>query len=187
MTVAAVLYSENFSSNSSSCPTYKTNNESYAYDSGRYALTVLPKNSYSIKTLDKDNLTNFVIQVETAREDGANPSRYGVVLRYLDENNFYRFYISSDGQYKFDGKKDGSLFTVIEWTKSEAINTRSSTNILQVAADGEKFTFYINGIKVADASDSTFSSGRIGIVGETTDYGNAQVSFDNLKIWSTRR
>jgi len=187
ISIGNVLYSENFSSNSSFWPTYKTNNESYAYDSGRYALTVLPKNSYSIKSLDKDNISDFIIQVEAGREGGADPSRYGVVLRYLDENNFYRFYISSDGYYKFDGKKDGSLFTVIDWTKSEAIETRSSTNILQVAADGEKFTFYINGIKVADASDSTFSSGRIGIIGETTDHGNAQVSFDNLKIWSMKR
>jgi len=53
--------------------------------------------------------------------------------------------------------------------------------------EGDKFTFYINGIKVAEAYDSTFVSGKIGLVAETSeDYSNALVSFDNFKVWSLK-
>ncbi|MCX6678078.1 MAG: choice-of-anchor K domain-containing protein [Methanothrix sp.] len=178
-----LLYSEDFSNPKSGWPRYSTEDEVFAYEDGRYNVTVFPDSSYSLETHKDENFTDFVMEVEAAKVGGPDPSYYGLVFRYIDENNFYKFSISSKGEYKFSGIKDGSWFAVKDWTKSGIIRTVDASNIIQVVAEGGRFTFYINGFKVAYAFDGTFDTGRIGVVGQTDD-GGAHVSFDNLKVWS---
>jgi len=50
---------------------------------------------------------------------------------------------------------------------------------------GDRFVFYINGIKVAEAYDDTFSTGDIDLVVGSYDEGNVHVSFDNLIVYSS--
>ena len=178
------LYSDDFSDPRSGWPRYSTQDVNFSYDNGRYGIAIIPDDNYFLAVNEKQDFQNFVLEAKADKEDGTEDSRYGLVFRYHDPENFYRFCISCNGKYKFDGKKDGSWFTILDWTKSSIIRTNNEANLLQMTADGGKFGFYLNGIKVAEIFDSTFDSGNIGLFGETNDGGNARFSFDDLKIWS---
>jgi len=73
----------------------------------------------------------------------------------LDETSYYIF------------KTSNGTFTELKgWTSSSYINT-SDYNTLKVTASGSSLTFYINGNYVHSLTDSSLSSGRIGLSGYT--------------------
>ena len=45
------------------------------------------------------NFEDFVLEVSTRQASGAPENSYGVLLRYVDEGNFYRFDLTGDGSY----------------------------------------------------------------------------------------
>jgi hypothetical protein len=49
------------------------------------------------------------------------------------------------------------------WTTTSAINQGSAWNVLRVIANGSNFSFYINGTSVWTGSDSSHTSGRVGV------------------------
>jgi hypothetical protein len=69
------------------------------------------------------------------------------------------------------------------WVKSSAIHTGNATNPIRIVCDGSNFSLYVNDIKLEDYTDSSFSSGMIGVTGETNlSKGAVTIGFDNLKI-----
>ncbi|GEM_PF-1720158 len=146
-------------------------------------------------------LNNFIIEVNATQEGGTSlgisppeltqhvpiPCCYGVVLRKRDDDNYYRFLISDLGYYNFDKTQYRSFKDIIPWTESSAINKGTSTNRIKVECRGNRFTFYVNDIKLNECIDNTFNSGNIGLGIETNDIssiGTVHVSFEDLKVWA---
>jgi hypothetical protein len=177
-------YYDDFSDPRTGWPRYSTQDVSFYYENGQYNIDIYPDDSNFIAVNNEQDADDFALGARAAREDGTEGSVYGLVFRYSDKDNFYRFTISNEGMYKFDGLKEGSRFTVIDWTKSIIIRKGNASNLLQLTADGSRFAFYINRIKVAEVFDDTHSGGLVGLYGETNDGGNAHFSFDDFKIWS---
>jgi len=132
-------------------------------------------------------LEDFEVEVETTQVSGPDNNDHGLLLRYLDANNFYRFTISGTGYYAFDKYKDGQWVTLVDWTESSAIVAGRATNRLRVVCQGANFTFYVNDTRVGEAQDADFSSGDVGIeVGTYKDPGSVHVSFDNFRVWAVK-
>jgi hypothetical protein len=178
-----LLYSDDFSDVNSGWATKSSTPEtvSTGYEDGKYQITVFPKETVSKSWLTR-TFSNFVMEVEATYEAGPDNNSYGVILR-LSDNEYYEFKISGTGYYGFDKLQDGQWTYLIPWTQSTAINTGKATNLIKVACEGDKFTFYVNDIKLGDCNDNSFSSGYIGLAAETLEAGGAKVSFDNLKVW----
>jgi len=134
------------------------------------------------KTLD-----DVDVEVETTQVSGPDNNDHGLLLRYVDGNNFYRFTISGTGYYSFDKFKDGNWDTLVDWTESSAILTGRATNRLRVVCQGATFTFYVNDVRVGQAQDSDFPSGDVGIeAGTYKDVGALHISFDNFQVWAVK-
>ena len=66
---------------------------------------------------------------------------------------------------------------------SAAVRTGVAENHLTVIANGTTFTFLVNGTQVTEITDSSFSSGRVGVaVTAYADGANIHESFDNLTV-----
>jgi hypothetical protein len=75
---------------------------------------------------------------------------------------------------------------IIPWTHSSAING-SGVNRLRMIKQDNHFTFYINGVEVGNANDSTISSGIIGVsMGAYNPGESVSNSFDNLELYTNR-
>jgi hypothetical protein len=94
----------------------------------------------------------------------------------------YAFQYSRDGDYSVWKEIAGSSTALKSWTYSSAINQGTAWNTLRVVTSGTSLYFYINGTLVWSGSDSSLSSGRVGI----GMYRSSSSSGDKLSVnWAT--
>ena len=119
-----------------------------------------------------EDFSNFDYEVKMMRSNGTEGPANTILVRGTPTplasdniwNSGYLFQYTIDGRYSiWKVFPDGSSTALQFWTSSSAINTGRAWNILRVIANGSNFYFYINGTLVWSGTDSTYSSGRVGI------------------------
>jgi hypothetical protein len=181
----AKLYSETFADSSTGWDEWESAKSRGGYDNGAYFIEVLAADQVSWGNGYQD-FDDFVMEVDTEKVGGPDDNGFGVVLRYVDSDNFYIFAVSSDGQYTFGYYLDNTWTQVIPWTPSDAINQGDSTNKLSVACKGNHFILSVNGTIVEDLTDDTFSAGDIGLMAVATSEAGVMITFDNVNVWAVK-
>jgi hypothetical protein len=151
------------------------------YDNGRYFI-LAETPGFDYWSTAGQTFSDFALDVETNQLAGPNNNSYGVLLRYQDHRNFYKFEISGDGYYTFSKVIDGQLLDIIPWQESTWLEPGNSPNKLRIEAAGAQFTFYANDQWLDAVVDPAFGTGDIGLVVGVFDQGGAHIAFDNLKI-----
>ncbi len=112
---------------------------------------------------------------------------YGLVFRSPDYVKGYWFTLTCSGNYAV-GYWDGSGYVNIASGSNvdNAILTGSNqVNRVGVMASGNNFGLYVNGKKLADVSDSTFSaSGSSGMVIAARSTPNFTIYMDQIAYWN---
>ena len=185
-------FSDYFSEDNSNWYTYPNDDEcERSIDGGKLIFNKISDESYVIFASDLKSYTppeNFIVEFEAKIERNKNDGHIGIILRKIDDDNYYRFLISRDGYYKFEKQNNDHFSPIISWTSSSLINEGTKTNIIKVKCEGNIFTFYINNVEIDSCADSTFANGDIALaagVCENSLTGN-KFSFDNFKIWSIK-
>ena len=112
----------------------------------------------------------------------------GIACRFRDSNNMYTFVVTNHGGYSIWKLVDG------RWTILTPPEVRSSNAFTPTATYrraycvGNTLTLYVNGQKLAETTDTEFSSGYVGLYAEdgVTRSGKdgpapVEVWFDNFK------
>ncbi len=154
------------------------------FNGGTYHSTLFSKNFYFPCFARTSNFSNFAFQVQMTINQG---DEGGLVFRgnsNSDLAQFYLFSIDQSGGYRLVLSKDTTHNTTLADDTSSAIKTGiGQTNMLAVVAKGGILYLYINKQYVGSASDSTYSSGMLGVFASdastTTD-----VSFRNAQVWT---
>jgi hypothetical protein len=132
-----------------------------------------------------DLVSDFYLSLEIQSYSSSTTSYAGVVMRLTsveDSYQYYMFEIRQSGEYSFDLHTAEGWTTLIDWTPSPAIHP-SLVNSLEVVAEGDTFSFFINGEWVADARDGTLGSGQTGlVVGLDEDGDSGTWEFDNFVV-----
>jgi hypothetical protein len=179
----ALLFSDDFSDPNSGWDSSEGVDAATIYESGQYHI-IVNKPDWVVWGNPYAYFTDSVLEVDATQVAGTDDNGFGVLLRYVDEDNFYRFEISGDGYYSFDRLEDNAWTTLINWTPSDAIRQGNSTNTLTVVCAGDRFTFYVNGVYLDEYRDSVFPAGDIGLQVGTIQEAPVHIAFDNLKVWS---
>lgn len=136
-------------------------------------------------TLAADRFDDFVLQVDVTQLAGSPRSTYGVLFRMQEEGGFYRFAISPSGYFIVELRQPGGRRTVLTdgWTEAGSVNGGlNQLNRLQVTTSGSSLAFFINGVFLAEVSESTLGQGRIALDAGTFGQGGLRVAFDDLII-----
>jgi len=178
-----VLFQDDFSDPSSGWDQVNEDDGSTDYVNGVYRIYVDEAN-YDIWANPGLNFTDTVIEVEATKIGGPEDNDFGVICRYQDLDSFYFFIISSDGFYGVAKVINGEqeLIGMENMEESDAINQGSASNIIRADCVGNQLSLYINGEKVADASDSQYPSGDVGLIAGTFDISGTDVHFDNFVV-----
>ncbi|PXF56303.1 MAG: hypothetical protein C4B58_14005 [Deltaproteobacteria bacterium] len=80
-----------------------------------------------------------------------------------DWYSYCAFQYTRNGYYSVWKTVDSTSTCLQSWTYSSAINQEDAWNTLRVVANGSNLYYYINGTLVWSGSDSSLSSGRVGI------------------------
>ena len=182
-----LLYSEDFSSSKSGWYTSWTGDFIASYKNGKYHLTEVPPNQWrSAFSPTSLNLSDFVLEIEATKEAGPDDNIFGVIVRAIDLRNYYAYILSSDGYYQVAKLQNNSWAYVSDWAKSSAIKTGNATNLIKIVCNGDKQSFYVNGVKLTDYNDSSFAYGQLGLYTGTQSEGNVTIGFDNLNVWGIK-
>lgn len=180
--VGAVLLTDDFSDPTSGWADGSSDLAEWGYQNGKYVITV-----HATKNLEwsyaNQSFTDFVVEVAAANVSGPADGEYGILFRFVDNANFYLFEVNATGSYFVAAYVNAEWVTLIPWTKSSAIKTGTATNKLDVVAQGENFSFYVNGVKVDEITDSTFAEGDIALVAGTQAVGELAVKFSSVDVW----
>ncbi|MBU4226021.1 MAG: hypothetical protein KKC71_09395 [Chloroflexi bacterium] len=125
------------------------------------------------------------IEVDATKIGGPDDNDFGVICRYQDVDNFYYLLISSDG-YAAIGKYEGGsqqLISSDNMQKVDGITPGAATNHIQADCIGSELKLYVNGNLVATATDSSFTSGDVGLMAGTFDTAGTDILFDNFYVY----
>ena len=99
----------------------------------------------------------------------------GVVFRYQDKNNYYRFSMNKQTGYQRLVKKVNGTYTLLaQRNVGYATNTRYK---LDVSAVGNRLRVYVDDVAALDVGDTSLATGRIGLY----TWGSNHSVFDSFR------
>ncbi len=132
---------------------------------------------------NNSNFTNFTFEVEMmiAKGDGG-----GLIFRSNSQaTSFYYFSIYQDGSYDLSVyvSTSGSSARSLAHGNATGFSTGlNQTNLVSVVAKGGTLSLYVNKQQITSVTDSTYTSGEIGLVAEYAN-GSTEVVYTNAKVW----
>ncbi|MGC8879872.1 MAG: FHA domain-containing protein [Anaerolineae bacterium] len=155
------------------------------YGNNKYYIEVMTSNLVAWGLANRD-VANFRLEVEATQESGPNNNGYGLLFRFQDPENYYRFDVSGEGYFLLSKFFRGEWTTLIPWTPSPILNVGQATNRLMVEALGTRIRVFANGVELGQVMDGSLSHGNFGVFANTFSEPNLVVSFDNIKLWVPR-
>jgi hypothetical protein len=121
----------------------------------------------------------------TIAEGATDPeSGAGLALRVQDATHFYFFEVNGADSYRLRARNDEEWVTLIDWFPDPSVLPLGAVNTLQVRAEADRLTLFINGSQVAVTDippEVNYPTGDVGLAAETI----AQpllVQFDNVLV-----
>lgn len=155
------------------------------YGNNKYFIELTTSNLVAWGLANRD-VADFRLEVEATQESGPNNNGFGVLFRFADRDNYYRFDISGEGYFLVSKFLQGEWTTLIPWTATSALNVGQTTNKLLVEAIGDRIRLFANGVEIGQTTDDSLTHGNFGFFANTFTEANLIVSFDNIKLWVPR-
>jgi hypothetical protein len=177
------LYHDDFSDPASGWLQTTSTNGSLGYADGAYRI-VVQSPDYDLWAVSGQAYGDVQIEVDATRLAGPVYNRFGLICRFQDNDNFYVFFISSDGYYAIGKIKNGvvSLLGQEMMAYSSFIQQGESANHLRFDCIGNTLKGYVNGQAIAITTDADFSGGDAGLTTGAFDESGVEVSFDNFVV-----
>jgi TolB protein len=154
------------------------------YKDGEYQVQVLIDDYSTWSYLPDARLDDLSVQVDIKQISDVEDGAWGILFRYVDQDNWYRVRISPKGTFEVKKKVEGEYIPITNWTRSEAILTGQATNRLMITCKGDQIAAFVNGQHLATVRDVTFSdAGRIALITQAySGKPGVHVAYDNLTV-----
>jgi hypothetical protein len=182
------LFQDDFSKPGNDWNVAKTDYAEFSYVEGEYRILLNKPdfNTYSI--LPKQKFDNVSLEVDARLVSGPSNGVFGLLCRAeADErtaSKAYIFAIRTDGVYAILKRTSPTFWDAIAMgSGSKAIKPGNSANHLRAECSGGKLTFYVNGEKLLEKADTSFSGGLVGLAVTTQPKSEPMdVRFDNFVV-----
>jgi hypothetical protein len=187
-TSGTILFQDDFAKPANGWTVAKTDYAEFGYMEGEYRILLNKPdfNTYSI--LPRQKFDNVSLEVDVRLVSGPASGVFGILCRAEADANTaskaYIFAIRTDGFYAILKRTSPSFWDAIATGNGlKVIKPGSATNHLRADCSGGKLTFYINGEKVLEKSDTSFSGGLVGFAVTTQPKSEPMdVRFDNFAV-----
>ena len=133
-------------------------------------------------------LQNAYVEVTIRMSECAGADRFGLVTRSSsDGQQFYFMAITCDGRWGFFRmSEDVNINTIIDYRSADPLTAGlAEPHRVGIWMKGSDFTFYINGIEVGTASDTTLTdAGYTGFLIAFANTNGFTTRVDSLKAWN---
>ncbi|KAA3643390.1 MAG: hypothetical protein DWQ07_23035 [Chloroflexi bacterium] len=180
------VYYDDFSSTSSGWAQYDDFDGINDYADGTYRILVNDTEYFSWSIID-ETFSDASIEVQVVGMGGPFDAEAGIICRYVDDNNFYLMTITADGFYaisKFVNNEFTALTGNGDYAESSLINQGNSSNALRADCVGSTLSLYVNGTLVDSVTDSSLTSGDVGLVAGTFTEPGSDIIFDDFTVYN---
>ena len=181
-----ILYSDDFSSTDTDWDQYSDATYTADYFNGAYRITVNMESSNVWANPGNESFTDVRVEADATMNGGPEDNEFGVICRYIDEDQFYYGAISSDGYYGIvKMTKDGGFLVGNDnMLESNKIIQGAATNHIRFDCVGSTLSLYVNGSLVDQQTDSAYTVGNTGLIAGTFDTPGTDILFDNLVVYN---
>jgi hypothetical protein len=114
-------------------------------------------------------------------EQSSTDGEYGLICRYLNDDNMYMFEVTQDGYFAIYKSYNGTWSPLIDYTYSSIVEGLDSAD-LQASCIGDTLRLAVDGKLLGEVQDNAISSGDYGFFAGTFYNGGNIVSFDDLVV-----
>ena len=152
-----------------------------AFNNGTYHVIERQKGSFQPCLATATSFSDFAYEVQMTVDTG---TQGGIVFRADgSQNSFYLFRIGVDGSYFLDLYKNGTATSTFANGYSAAITPGlGQQNTIGVIAVQNTLDLYVNQQYVASVTDSTLTSGEIGVASYDESVPT-EIEFSNAQVW----
>jgi len=113
----------------------------------------------------------------------------GIMTRYTNQNNYYRFHWSADGAWDKDRTSPGTQYRVLDVNDNGVWSVLASDNVAYTGSQwydiemkniGDRLQVYIDDTLIFDVTDNTHSNGAIALY----NWGNSGSYFDDVVVYT---
>jgi len=178
-----ILLEDDFSDETSGWEIVNNVYELKGYSSEGYLISINNKGGRSISTTGLQ-FSDIKIQLETRKLTGSNDSYLGIVCRYQDNQNYYRFFVTPDGYTGIVKVIDGESTTLPggKMSYDHDVKQNDAANLLEVFCVGSQLSLVVNGNLAVNAEDDQLTKGDLGIFAETGQDGAGSFIFTDFKV-----
>jgi len=180
-----ILFEDDFSDPSSGWDRYDDTEGVADYSDNGYLIQVFTDNQFYFANPGLTDLPGDVrIEVEATKINGPDDNSFGIICRYQDVSNFYRFIATSDDYAGILLVQDNVMTNLSgeNLTPITAALPGNATNNLRADCIGDTLTLFVNGEEVLSVQDSTFTDGDVGLFAGTFDIAGTEILFDNFVV-----
>ncbi len=155
---------------------------SCGFNGGAYHVSDTDKTVFVYCVAGNTSFSDFTYQVAMTIDKG---DCGGLVFRAdVNTNSFYQFLVCQDGSLDMSVYSNNNSGKVLVQPKtSSAIQTGlNQQNVIGVVAQGSSMNLYVNNQNVGSVTDSTLTSGSIGVIAQAVNSAS-DASYNNAKVW----
>jgi tetratricopeptide (TPR) repeat protein len=148
---------------------------------GGFLLELKKPNLFAWSTSRLHRYRDFVLETRFQPDGGNGHSAAGCVFRYINEENFYYFLVSTRAAFRLDVVFNGNPIHLIDWTACPHLATEEID--LRIIAHGSHLSFYCAEEWLAEIEDETIAAGTFGLAAQNFDEGErAAFRFSSLLV-----
>jgi hypothetical protein len=177
-----ILFSDSFD-NPAGWNLSRDSNGAASVSDGKLSLVSSRPSTVRIATASFVTPENFFLTVSAHTEICRPGDAYGIVVRYTSDLEQLRFLLNCDGSASVVSVEQGNGFTLVPRTESFAALPGSRvTNTLSVRSLNDNFTFFINGVEVAQVKETRLRGTSVGAIIRTHESELATILFDDFQV-----
>lgn len=123
------------------------------------------------------------VEVDVMRVRGPDGGYFGLVCRFNDAKNYYRFVIDQDGYYEIAKKVNGVFSILGSGTQRHLFRVGGQVNHLRGDCYSGTLTLYVNDERILQVMDGDLTNGGTGLVVGTNLEAGLEVLFDNFALY----
>ncbi len=164
----------------------RTSRASAAINNNELTLALSQAGAYIYTIRQEPDLRDFYLEVTASPSLCMGADEYGVVFRFSDSSNFFRFSLTCDGRARVDRVFKNQPSSPQPLVFSGVIPPGApSTSKLIVTSKGRDMTFYANNEFLFSVSDPNLPEGKIGLFIRSNGENAVTVNFSGLEIYRT--
>lgn len=188
-----LLFSDDFSDPDSGWYSDGAEGAQMEYVDGGYRITINAASS-GAWAYSGQIFANARSEVLAQKHAGPEDSNWFGLLCRVEANDglpsFYAFIVSSDGYYGIGKRVSGGSLELLnagEMQFSNAIIQGGAANLIAADCAGERLVLYVNGVKLAEVSDSDLDVGQVGLIVGTFAEPGASIFFDDFAVYAVEQ